>query len=135
MPQTPLEEFLCEPRVEAPSRPRSAAPAAADEAPGEEPLFLDEPTDYEGTARRPESPSALDLFADENDLRLRTAWVGTEIRSGAPGHAAVPVRTFPTFRPTVLAVMSLLAALTALATVRACDGQGVQSLALWQFLR
>ena len=135
MPQAPLDEFICEPRVQAPLRPRSAVPAAADKALGEEPLFLDEPTDYEGRARKPESPSALDLFADENDLRLRTAWVGTEIRSGAPAHAAVSVRAFPAIRPTVLAGMSLLAVLTALATVRACDVQGLQSLAIWQFLR
>ncbi len=111
MPQSPIEEFR------------------------EEPLFLDEPADYDGRGRKPESESALDLFADENDLRLRTAWVGTEIRTGAPAHAAAAARVSPRIRPTVLAGVSLVAALTAFATVRACEVQGVQSLAIWQFLR
>ena len=77
----------------------------------------------------------MDLFADENDLRTRTAWVGTEIRSGAPAHASASVSLLSRVRPTVLAGMSLLAALTALVSARACQMQGVQSRGLWDLLR
>ena len=134
MPEALIDDLAGKPLVQIPTQPPSAAPAYGSVR--DEPLFLDEPADYGGSARRPESASALDLFADENDLRLRTAWVGTEIRSGAPAHAAaVPPTTFPRIRPTMLAGLSLAAALTAFATMRACDVQGVQSLAIWQFLR
>jgi len=134
MPQGLIDDVATGSLLQVPTQPRSAAPA--DGSVRDEPLFLDEPADYDGRARRPEAASALDLFADENDLRLRTAWVGTEIRSGAPAHpAAVPPTTFPRIRPTMLAGLSLAAALTAFATMRACDVQGVQSLAIWQFLR
>ena len=111
--------------------------AAHDRSLQEEPLFLDEPADYQRHARGGESASAMDLFADENDLRNRTAWVGTGIRSGTPAHA-VAAATFPGFprvRPTLLAGMSLLAALTALATVRACEAHGAQALALLPLVR
>jgi hypothetical protein len=109
--------------------------ATANRTAAEEPLFLDEPADYAGRGRGPESESPMDLFADENDLRSRTAWVGTQIRSGAPAHASVPAATLPRLRPTLLAGMSLVAALTALATVQACGIYGAQSLGFGQFFR
>jgi hypothetical protein len=116
------------------TQPGPSGAAAANRTFQEEPLFLDEPAEYASRTRVPESASAMDLFADENDLRNRTAWVGTQIRSGAPAHA-VATATLPRVRPTLLAGMSLLAALTAFATVRGCGLFSVQSLGFGQFLR
>ena len=124
------------------NRAVSTAPASGRSAIGGSVLdtvFLDEPAAVARTRSAGAEPSSWDLFADED----------------APGHAggaartvdvnamALPVsgRTMPVAapqlsptRPSLVATFSVLVAIAAFASVRACQTGGVTPVAVWHFL-
>ena len=119
------------------------APAARSVAVGVSVLdtvFLDEPAAAARTRSGPKEPSSWELFADEDASGGHAGGAARELDVNA---MALPVsgRTMPVAapqlsptRPSLLATFSILAALAAFATVRACQTGGVTPVAVWHFL-
>jgi hypothetical protein len=98
-------------------------------------VFLDEPADPVRARPASREPSSYDSFADEDAVPHAASSVvnvNTMVLplTALPAEVAAP-QLSPS-RPSLLVTLSLLAALAAFATVRACQTGGVTPVAIWQ---
>jgi len=104
-------------------------------------MFLDEPAFATGPRTAARDTSSFDLFADEDAATTRASVaacaadlsvIGLSMPAAEPSDRTAA--TFFTARPSLLAACSLLAAIAAFLTVRACQVRGVSPVAIWQLL-
>jgi hypothetical protein len=103
----------------------------------EEPLFLDEPLDYAGSVPVPDDVSATALFADEDDPD--DTWDDSRQQRPVTGDAIAPsaavTKARPLWRPALVALLSVIAAVTAFAIVRTLQLYGIPPFAILHFGR